>query len=151
MRTRRGWVLAGAVALALWLGLAYCAAPPDPREYRRAAVEQAQAALGAVRTVALAGAAARDGRLVPPYLSTVIDDAAGSVASTQRQLDAHAPPDAGTGAMRDQLAPLLLDASGQIAALDRALSGGASADGTAGLDGLAHTGDRLAAFVERYG
>jgi hypothetical protein len=136
------------VALVVWLGLAYCATPPDAHEYRKTAVEQAQATLGAVRTVAVAGAAARDGRLVPPYLATVIDDATGSVASAQRQLDAQPPPDAGTVALRDQLAPLLLDAARQIAGLDRALSG--EGDVAASLDGLGRLGDRLADFVERY-
>jgi hypothetical protein len=145
---RRGWVVAGAVAVLVWLGLAYCATPPDGHEYRKTAVEQAQAALGAVRTVAVAGAAARDGRLVPPYLATVVDDAAGSVASAQRQLDAQPPPDAGTSAMRDQLAPLLLDAARQIAGLDRALSG--EGDVAASLAGLGRLGDRLDDFVERY-
>jgi hypothetical protein len=145
---RRGWVVLGAVALVAWLGLAYCATPPDGPEYRKTAVEQAQAALGAVRTVAVAGAAARDGRLVPPYLATVVDDAAGSVASAQRQLDAQPPPDAGTSAMRDQLAPLLLDAARQIAGLDHALSG--EGDVAASLAGLGRLGDRLDDFVERY-
>jgi hypothetical protein len=145
---RRGWVGVGAVAVVVWLGLAYCATPPDAHEYRETAVQQAQAALGAVRTVAVAGAAAHDGRLLPPYLSTVIDNAAGSVASAQRQLDAQPPPDAGSSALRDQLAPLLLDAARQIAGLDLALSG--SGDVAARLDALARLGDRLADFAERY-
>jgi hypothetical protein len=145
---RRGRVVVGAVALVVWLGLGYCATPPDAYEYRRTAVEQAQAALGAVRTVVAAGAAARDGRLVPPYLATVIDDAAGSVASAQRQLDAQAPPDAGTGALREQLVPLLMDAAREIAGLDRALSG--AGDVAASLDRLAGLGDRLAGLVARY-
>jgi hypothetical protein len=138
------------VGLVVWLGLAYRAAPPDAHDYRRSAVRQAQAALGAVRTVVLAGAAARDGRLVPPYRSTVIDDAAGSVASAQRQLDGQPPPDAGTRTVHDQLAPLLLDASGRIAGVDQALDSGMPGGVTAALDGLARTGDRLAGFVERY-
>jgi hypothetical protein len=150
VRARWRWISAGAVAVLVWLGLAYCAAPPDAHEYRRTAVQSAQAALAAVRTVVLAGPADRDGKLFPPYLSALIDDEAGAVTSAERELAAEPPPDAGTRAVRDQLTPLLVEAGRQIADLDAAESAGDRPALAAHLDALRAIGDRLDAFVERY-
>src|SRR2546421_7023819 len=99
------WAGVGVVLLLIWAGLAYCAAPADAHEYRRTAVQAAQARLNAVRTAALAGGAHRDGKLVDPYLSVVIDESAGAVASAQDELGAEPPPDGATRALRDQLTP----------------------------------------------
>jgi len=146
----RRWILAAGVAVVVWLGVAYCAAPPDAHEYRRGAVNAAQAALSAVRTVALAGRAQEDGRLLAPYLSTVIDDEAGAVASAQQQVLGQPPPDDGTRAARDQLLPLLVQAGREIADLDAALSRGDHAGVRRHLAALDDLGDRLDDFAERY-
>jgi len=145
----RRWILAAGVAVVLWLGVAYCAAPPDAHDYRRDAVSAAQAALTAVRSVALAGQAQEAGRLFDPYLSTVIDDEAGAVASAQQQVLGQPPPD-GTRTVRDQLLPLLVQAGREIADLDAALSHGDHAGVRQHLDTLHDLGDRLDDFVERY-
>ena len=149
MKTGR-WVGAAAVIVLLWAALAYCTGPPDSHEYRRTAVQVAQAGLNAVRTAGLTGTADRDGKLVDPYESVVLDDAAGSVASAQRQLAAQAPPDQPTRRMRDQLAPLLSEAASRLGDLTLALSTGDRATTQTQLDALSHLGDRLDDFVTRY-
>jgi hypothetical protein len=141
--------VAGVIAL-VWLALAYCAGPPDPHGYRRTAVTSAQAALSAVRTVALAGSAHNGDRLFDPYFATVIDDEAGAVASALQQVSAETPPDAGTRRARDQLVPLLVQAGQEITDLDRAASRGDRAAVAAHVDRLHEVGDRLDDFVERY-
>jgi len=138
------------VALLAWLGLAYCTAPADAHEYRRTAVEAAQASLAAVRTVALAGAANEDGKLLDPYLSALIDDEAGSVAGAQQRLAALPPPDPATRALRDELTPLLVEAARQIGDLDGATSAGDREAVDAHVDGLRRVGDRLDDLVGRY-
>ncbi|TML22645.1 MAG: hypothetical protein E6G35_15240 [Actinobacteria bacterium] len=145
----RRWILAAGVAVVVWLGVAYRAAPPDAHDYRRDAVSAAQAALAAVRSVALAGQAQQDGKLFDPYLSTVIDDEAGAVASAQQQVLGQPPPD-GTRTVRDQLLPLLVQAGREIADLDAALSHGDHAGVGQHLNALHDLGDRLDDFVERY-
>jgi hypothetical protein len=138
---RRILPVAGVLVL-VWLALAYCSGPPSAHEYRRTAVEAAQSALSAVRTVVLAGDA--HDRLLPPTHDVVVEDAAGSVASAQQRLTAQAPPDDGTRQVRDQLLPLLVQASREIADASDA------ADPKPHLDRLRDLGDKLDAFVERY-
>src|SRR2546430_11458919 len=123
------------VALLAWLGVAYCTAPADAHEYRRTAVEAAQASLAAVRTVALAGAANEDGKLLDPYLSALIDDEAGSVAGAQQRLAALPPPDPATRALRDELTPPPVEAARQIGDLDRATPAGGPGGGDAHVGG----------------
>ena len=43
MATRWRWISVTAVAVLVWLGLAYRSGPPDPHDYRRTAVQSAQA------------------------------------------------------------------------------------------------------------
>ena len=149
MKTGR-WVGVAAVIVLLWLGLAYCTGPPDSHEYRRTAVQAAQAGLNATRTAALTGTAGRDGKVFDPYQSVVLDDAAGSVASAARQLAAQAPPDPATRRMRDQLAPLLSDAAARLGDLDLALTAGDRAATQAQIDALSRLGDQFDDFVTRY-
>jgi hypothetical protein len=144
------WIGVGAVIVLVWAGLAYCAGPADAHEYRRTSVQAAQAGLDAARTAALAGTADRDGKLVDPYLSVVLDDSAGVVASAQDKLAAQAPPDPATRALRDELLPLLVEAARQIGDLDLATSSGDRAGIDGHVDGLRRVGDRLDDFVERY-
>jgi len=148
--TRWRWISVTAVAVLVWLGLAYRSGPPDPHDYRRTAVQSAQAALAAVRTVALAVPADGAGKLFPPYASTVVDEQAGAVASAQQELLAEPPPDTDTRTIRDQLDPLLVEAARQIADVDAARSAGDRTAVTAHLDALRAVGDRLDAFVEWY-
>jgi hypothetical protein len=147
----RRWIPAAGVVVLVWLGLAYCTGPPDAHEYRRTAVAAAQAGLGAVRTVALAGDAQEHGRLWDPYLATVLDDQIGSVASAQEQVSASVPPDDATRRVRDQLLPLLADAGREIGDLSAALDRQDRAAVRTHLDRLRALGDRLDDFVERYG
>jgi hypothetical protein len=144
------WVALGVVIVLVWVGLAYCSGPADAHEYRRTAVQAAQAGLNAVRTAALTGVADRDGKLVDPYLSVLIDDSAGAVASAQDQLAAQPPPDAATRALRDELTPLLVEASRRIGDLDLAASSGDDAAIDAVVAGLRQLGDELDGFVGRH-
>ena len=144
------WVAVGVVIVLAWVGLAYCAGPADAHEYRRTAVQTAQAGLNAVRTAALAGVADRDGKLVDPYLSVVIGDSAGAVASAQDELAAQFPPDAATRALRDELTPLLVEAARRIGNLDLATSAGDDAGTDAVVAGLRQVGDQLDDFVQRH-
>ena len=144
------WAGVGVVLLLIWAGLAYCAGPADAHEYRRTAVQAAQAGLNAVRTAALAGVSDRDGKLIDPYLSVLIDESAGAVASAQNQLAAQPPPDDATRTLRDQLAPLLLDAAGAVGDLDHATSAGDDAGIDAVVARLRQLGDRFNDFVDRY-
>src|SRR5690349_18498868 len=148
---RKGrWVAAGVVLVLVWAALAYCAGPPSGHGYRRTAVQVAQAALDAVRTAALAGDADLDGKLLDPYQSVVLDDALGAVAGAQSQLAAESPPDADTRRMRDQLVPLLTDATRQLVDLVLTLAGGDQASARARTGDLHHLGDQLDDFVARY-
>lgn len=149
MRTGR-WVAAGAVLVLLWAALAYCGGPPDSHDYRRTAVQAAQAGLTAVRSAAIAGTAQRAGKLLDPYQSVVFDDAARTVAGAQDQLAAQAPRDPDTRRIRDQLAPLLADAARAVGDLDLALSSGDQAGAQARITALNGLGDRLDDFVVRY-
>jgi hypothetical protein len=144
------WVALGVVIVLAWVGLAYCAGPADAHEYRRTAVQAAQAGLNAVRTAALAGVADRDGKLVDPYLSVVLDDRAGAVASAQDELAAQAPPDAATRTLRDELTPLLVEAARRIGDLDLVALSGDDAGIDAVVAGLRQVGDQLDGFVERH-
>jgi hypothetical protein len=144
------WVGVGVVLVLIWAGLAYCTGPADAHEYRRTAVQAAQAGLNAVRTAALAGVADRDGKLIDPYLSVLLDQSAGAVASAQNQLGAQSPPDGATRAMRDQLAPLLLDAAGAVGDLDLATTASDDAGIDAVVARLRQLGDRFDDFVDRY-
>jgi hypothetical protein len=95
-------LLAPAVASGLvlvWAVLAYLGSQPtDEHEYRRTAAQAAEVALSSVRTVVLAGDAALRGRTPDPYLSTVADDAVGSIAV--------APQDAALPLVRGTRPPL---------------------------------------------
>lgn len=143
-------VALGVVVVLAWAGLAYCAGPADAHDYRRTAVQAAQAGLNAVRTAALAAVADRSGKVLDPYLSVVIDDSAGAVASAQDELAAEPPPDDATRALRDELTPLLVEASRRIGDLDLATSSGDDAGIDAAVSGLRQVGDRLDHFVERH-
>ncbi len=144
------WIGAGVVVVLLWLGLAYCTGPPDSHAYRRTAVQAAQAALSAVRSAALTGATDRDGKLIDPFTSVVLDDAAGALASAQSQLAAQTPPDGATRTMRDQLVPLLTDAARQLGDVDLALSSRDQAGVQQHIGALNGLGDKLDDFVSRY-
>lgn len=144
------WVGVAAVVVLLWLGLAYCSGPPDSHEYRRTAVQAAQAGLNAVRTIALTAPAQAGGKLIDPYQSVVFDDAAGAVATAQSQLAAQAPPDPATRRMRDQLAPLLTGAARELGDLDLALAAGDQAGAQGHIGALKGLGDQLDGFVSRY-
>jgi hypothetical protein len=138
----------GVALLAAWALVAFAVGrPTDYHEYHKTAVESAQAALSAARTAAVAGRAAVDGRLLDPYLSTVLDNAIGSIASAQQQLAAADPPGAAGRRLRDELVPLLVTAGDRTGDLSRARSAGAR---TAAVEGLLQTGDRLADFVDRH-
>ena len=149
MRVGR-WIAVAVVAVLAWVGLAYCAGPADAHEYRRTAVQAAQAGLNAVRTAALTAVADRNGKLVDPYVSVVLDDAEGAVASAQSQLAAQPPPDSATRGLRDELSPLLTDAARQLGDLDLLLSSGDRDAVQGAVDALRRLGDRLDDFVARF-
>jgi hypothetical protein len=144
------WVAVGAALVLIWAGLAYCTGPADAHGYRRTAVQAAQAGLNAVRTAALTGVSDRDGKLIDPYLSVLLDESAGAVASAQNDLAAQPPPDGATRALRDELAPLLVEAAGAVGDLDLATSAGDDAGIDAVVARLRQLGDRFSDFVDRY-
>jgi len=149
---RKGIIAVAAVVVLLlgWLGFS-STRPPDFHDYRKLAVESADSAYGAVRTASLAVTASLEHKAPGPYLSVMLDGCVRDASGAIGQFAQLPPPDAGTAAMRDELAPLLAEAVRQTgdvrAAADRADPTGLR-DAAAGLQALA---ERLDDFLERHG
>jgi hypothetical protein len=153
MRVRRTIGLGLSVALC-WSLLAVCASRPSTyTDFRTTAGQAAQATLSAVRTAAVSGRAALAGRMLDPYLATVLRNATDAVAGAQQKLATQEPPATrGRGAaeaLRNDLAPLLVRAGQGIGDLAAARSAGDRAGQRAAVDELDRLGEQLADFVER--
>jgi hypothetical protein len=124
--------------------------PTDHHDYRKAAVQAAQSAYNAVGTVRLTGEAELDGRLFPPYVTTMLDDARQALAGAAKEFTAEAPPDDATTRMRDQLAPLLTAANARIGDAQSATEDNDDQALREALDELAQLAEQLSDFLEAY-
>jgi hypothetical protein len=150
MKWRSGLGYGAAIALA-WVLVAFgTSRPADYHQYHKTALESAGAALSATRTAAVAGTAALDGKVLDPYLSVVLDNATGSIASAYKQLTVEAAPGAAGRKLREEILPLLVTAGGRAADLSDAADHDDRARIRGAVDALNDTGDKLEDFVERH-
>jgi hypothetical protein len=124
--------------------------PTDHHDYRKAAVQAAESAYSAVATTRLAGEAELDGRLLPPYLTTILDDARQSLAGAAKQFTAVSPPDGRTTEMRDRLGPLLVTANAQLGEVESAVEEGDRPALRAALRAAAQLAEQLSDFLGAY-
>lgn len=124
--------------------------PTDHHDYRKAAVQAAESAYNAVATVRLTGEAELDGRLFPPYATTMLDDARQALAGAAKQFTAEAPPDDTTTQMRDQLGPLLVAANAALGEVESALQDNDDRELREAIDALDQLGGQLSDFLEAY-
>jgi hypothetical protein len=146
----RAFVLVSLLAVCWGVVGYFLTKPTDHHDYRKAAVQAAQSAYDAVGTARLTGEAEMEGRLFPPYVTTMLDDARKALAGAAKQFTAKAPPDETTTTMRDRLAPLLSAAN---ALLGEAQSATEDDDDQAlrkALDSLEPLGEQLSDFIEAY-
>ena len=148
---RRKWLLVVlALLLAGWAGMAVLSSgPPSPTDYHTQVMQVAQGALGAVRTMRLTGQADLDGRAVSDYVSTVFEDGLTDLSDAQRRLAGDPPPTAELARLRDELAPLLVDAGHRAGDLAAAAERDDRQAMRAAVDALGPLGDRLDDFVNR--
>ncbi|HEX7303845.1 hypothetical protein [Lentzea sp.] len=148
MRTRRGWAVLvglGAVLLALVL----IGVRPQTDDGFRSAVETGvQDAVSSVGTARLAGQTAlRDGTFAS-YESTVLEDTRESVATALSDLAELPVPGQDSQKLRDEVLPLLQESVRQIGDLGTGLAEDDRATATEAVDGLAGTGEKLAAVLD---
>jgi hypothetical protein len=124
--------------------------PTDHHDYRKAAVQAAESAYNAVATVRLTGEAELDGRLYPPYVATMLDDARKALAGAAKQFTAESPPDQTTTRMRDRLGPLLVTASAALGEAESAVQDSDDQALRAAIDALDQVGEQLSDFLEAY-
>jgi hypothetical protein len=148
----RWWAFALVVVLAAcWGGAGYLLTKPtDHHDYRKAAVQAAQSAYGAVETVRLTGEAELDGRLFPPYVATMMNDARKALAGAAKKFTSQAPPDDVTIQMRDRLAPLLVAADARLGDAQNAAEGNDDQALRELLDPLGRIAEQLSDFLEAY-
>jgi hypothetical protein len=124
--------------------------PTDHHDYRKAAVQAAESAYNAVATVRLTGEAELAGRVFPPYVATMMDDARQALAGAAKQFTAEAPPDQTTTQMRDRLGPLLVAANARLGEADSAVQDGDDQALREAVDALDQVGEQLSDFLEAY-
>jgi hypothetical protein len=148
----RWWAAVAVAAVALgWGGFGYLATrSTDAHDYRKTAVQSAQSAYNAVATARLAGRADLDGQMFGPYVTSMLDDSRGALSGAVRQLAGEVPPDAASGALRDQLDALLTAADAGLGRLQRATDDGDDAVRRAALGDLDPVAAGLSAFVEEH-
>jgi hypothetical protein len=148
------WTLALLLAIVVgiggWLGYA-SSRPPDFHEYRVTAVEAAQAARDGLLIAGLTADALLGGRAMAPYVSTVLDDAGSSVADAGGRFAALAPTDQRMVAIRDELTPLLTEATTRLGDVLRAEANDDVPALRESIRPLRPLADRLAAFLDRHG
>jgi hypothetical protein len=151
MRWRIGPVIALALAVAAWVGLAVATSGgPGPHEFRQAAAKSAQGALSAVRTAQLAGQERLAGRIFETSLAPLLDNAVEGVATASERLVGTPAPGPPEAASRDQLMVLLDEAARTVGDLVGALDRGDDAAARSAVGALGPLGDRLADFVEEH-
>ena len=151
MRARWWAALLVALVVGAWgVGGYLVTKPTDFHDYRKTAVQAAQSAYGAVTTARLTGEARGDARLYRRYAGTMLDDARDALAGAAKQFSATAPPDDVTNAIREQLAPLLVDADTTLGAVERALDDEDDAALAAAVAALEPVGEALADFIEEH-
>jgi hypothetical protein len=124
--------------------------PTDHHDYRKAAVQAAESAYGAVTTVRLTGEAELAGRVFPPYVATMMDDARQALAGAAKQFTGEAPPDASTTQMRDRLGPLLVAANATLGEAESAVQDNDDRALRAAIEALDQLGGQLSDFLEAY-
>jgi hypothetical protein len=148
MIKRKGLLVAVAVVLAGWLAIALkTTGGPNPTDYRTTVMQAAQGGLSAIRTVRLAGQADLAGRVLRPYLSTVLDDALRDLGDAQRRLADEPPPGPGAVELRDRLTPLLQSAGQAAGDLADAVDRSDVEAERGALDALGTVGEQLDDFV----
>jgi hypothetical protein len=148
---KRRVIVVAAVLGAVLVGLGVLSQlPTDYTGFREAAVKAAQGSLAGVRSLRLAAEASRHGNMLPPVLSTVVDDSRTAATTAVQQFGLEDVPDERSAALRDELSPLLADAVRTIADAARAIDDGDDAQLRDAVDRLGGTGDKLDDFVTRY-
>jgi hypothetical protein len=140
-----------AVVTLAWAGFGYyLTKPTDFHTYRKAAVQSAQSAYNALGTARLTGQAALDDRLTSAYVAVTLRSARTAVAGAAKSFADVSPPDERTRAMRDQLGPLLVAASADLAGIQDATANDDDAALGAAVDAAAKTSQALDAFLEAH-
>ncbi len=143
-------IFAALVGIWAWLVVVF-SLPPDFHDYRKTAVQAAEAAHDAVRTADLTVGAYLAHKAYRPYLGTVLDDCVSSTSSALGQLAELPPTDARTTALRDELAPLLDEAANRLADVHRAAGADDPGQLRTAQAPLAPLAERLTDFLDRHG
>jgi len=142
------WAIAVAALTLMWAGFAYAGSRPvDARGYLRTALQVAEAAHDAAATGALIGRQQLDGKVFGAFAVTAYDDAAKGLAGAAHKLAGQPPPDDGSAALRDRIAPLMLTAVRELGDAARADDDAALGAAVSGLDDVA---DQLTDVIEQY-
>ncbi|SEF37168.1 hypothetical protein SAMN05421837_112281 [Amycolatopsis pretoriensis] len=123
--------------------------PTSDSGYTDTALSAADEALAQVRTTQFMVDADIDGKMLSPYRAAVVWQARDSLATAQSDFTGEEIPDAAAETVHNELAPLLADAGGEIAAVGAAVDAGRSVE-TGLSERMRHTGDLLAEFLERH-
>ena len=151
MRGRwRAFVLVSLLAVCWGLAGYLLTKPTDHHDYRKAAVQAAQSAYGAMETVRLTSEAKLDGRLLSPYVTTMMDDARKALAGAAKKFASQAPPDDVTITMRDRLAPLLVAAGARLGDAQNAVEDHDDPALRGLLDPLGQVARELSDFLKAY-
>ncbi|WP_146073847.1 hypothetical protein [Amycolatopsis sp. CA-126428] len=141
------WCGAAAVVL---LGIAIpVVLPTSDNGYTDTALSAAEQALAQVRTTQLMVDADVDGKILPPYRAALVWQARNTLATAQSDFTGEDIPDEAAETVHNELAPLLAEAGGEIAAVGSAVDAGRPAE-TVLSQRMRHTGELLAGFLERH-
>jgi len=152
VRARAWGAVAAAVVAVVWGGVGYLSTrPTDFHSYRVAAVGSAQSAYTGLVSGQQASRALAASRIPPPMATAMLGDSRSAIAGAQKRLARDAPPDERTTAMRDELAPLLLQADAAISGLEDAVAHGGAVELRARADAADPVADHLRRFVEEHG
>jgi hypothetical protein len=142
--------LAGALVL-LGACTSYVGPTRTAEDYALKASSTADAALSAVRTASLVADAADRDRAFGPFVAVALADAEAAASGAASTFESLQPPGPSSDALRDELGPLLTEATDALASLRISARRGdrdALAAQAAALPAIA---DGLAAFSERHG
>jgi hypothetical protein len=140
--------IAVVAVLLLWAGFAYTVSRPvDARGYLRTALQVAEGAHDAAATGALIGRQQLGDKVFGTFTVAAYDDAAKGLAGAAHKLAEQAPPDDGSAALRDRLAPLVQTAVRELGDAARADDNAALRTAVSGLDDVA---DQLSDVIEQY-
>jgi hypothetical protein len=122
--------------------------PPSYEDYQSTALKSAQDALAQVRTVREAVQADLDGKVLSPYLSSVLDDARKELGKAADDLANQEVPDDRSAALQAQVTPLLSDAVREVNEAGVAADSGEEDAERMAVDDLGALGDKLESFVD---